>query len=124
MDANGWIDVSRGGRRQLIFYPLVLAGAAGWTTLQAGQVLVMQWALKVTWEVLLTPVTYAMVAWLKRAEGLNVFDTRTDFTRPEHGGRTDAEPVRHFASGLVPAALSPDVELCLSADYPHRCAMP
>ena len=110
MDANGRIDVSRGGRRQLIFYPLTFAGAAGWTTLQVGQVLVMKWALKVTWEVLLTPVTYAMVAWLKRAEGLNVFDTRTDFTRPERGGRTDAEPVRHFASGLVPAALGPDVE--------------
>ena len=68
------------GVDSLIFYPLAFAGAAGWTTLQVGQVLVTQWMLKVAWEVLLTPVTYAVVAWLKRAEGLDVFDTGTDFT--------------------------------------------
>ena len=39
-----------------------------------------QWALKVAWEVLLTPVTYAVVGSLKRAEGVDVFDRGTDFT--------------------------------------------
>jgi queuosine precursor transporter len=34
----------------------------------------------VLWEVLLTPVTYAVVNRLKKAEGVEVFDTETDFT--------------------------------------------
>jgi hypothetical protein len=28
----------------------------------------------------MTPVTYATVGWLKRAEGVDFFDTDTDFT--------------------------------------------
>jgi uncharacterized PurR-regulated membrane protein YhhQ (DUF165 family) len=43
-------------------------------------VLFTQWALKVGWEVLLTPVTYLVVGALKRAEGVDVFDRDTDFT--------------------------------------------
>ena len=31
-------------------------------------------------EALLTPVTYAVVGWLKRREGVDVFDTGTDFS--------------------------------------------
>lgn len=31
------------------------------------------------WEVLLTPATYALVGWLKRREGIDVYDTATDF---------------------------------------------
>ena len=68
------------GVDSLIFYPLAFLGAEGWTTGQVGQVLIAQWALKVSWEVLLTPVTYAVVGWLKRVEGVDVFDTGTDFT--------------------------------------------
>ena len=29
---------------------------------------------------LLTPVTFAMVRWLKRREGVDVYDVGTDFT--------------------------------------------
>jgi uncharacterized PurR-regulated membrane protein YhhQ (DUF165 family) len=43
-------------------------------------VMLTQWALKVAWEVILTPVTYVVVASLKRAEGVDVFDRATDFT--------------------------------------------
>ena len=32
------------------------------------------------WEALLTPVTYVVVGWLKRAEGVDVYDDGTDFT--------------------------------------------
>ena len=39
-----------------------------------------QWALKVAWEALLTPVTYAVVGFLKRREGVDVYDDGTDFT--------------------------------------------
>ena len=44
------------------------------------KVLLTQWFLKVSWEVILTPVTYAIVGFLKRSEGVDVFDEHTDFT--------------------------------------------
>lgn len=64
----------------LIFYPLAFWGAAGWTDALVVKVLLTQWALKVAWEALLTPATYAVVGFLKRREGVDVFDERTDFT--------------------------------------------
>ncbi len=68
------------GVDSLIFYPLAFWGVAGWTPHLVVVVLFTQWALKVGWEVLLTPVTYAVVNGLKRAEGVDVFDTGTDFS--------------------------------------------
>lgn len=68
------------GVDSLIFYPLAFWGATGWTNDLVIQVLVTQWVLKVSWEVLLTPVTYIVVGWLKRREGVDVFDEGTDFT--------------------------------------------
>jgi len=38
------------------------------------------WGLKVAWEILLTPVTYAVVGWLKREEGVDVFDRESDWS--------------------------------------------
>jgi queuosine precursor transporter len=38
-----------------------------------------QWAAKVLYEAAATPLTYAVVRWLKSAEGLDTFDSRTDF---------------------------------------------
>ena len=38
-----------------------------------------QWLVKVAYEVLATPLTYAVVAWLKRAEGIDTFDRSTNF---------------------------------------------
>ena len=43
------------------------------------QVIAFNYVYKVTLEVLLTPVTYGVVGFLKRAEGLDVFDTKTNF---------------------------------------------
>ncbi|MBB4152775.1 hypothetical protein GGQ80_000663 [Sphingomonas jinjuensis] len=68
------------GVDSLIFYPLAFWGATGWTPDLVVTVLYTQWALKVGWEVLLTPVTYLVVGWLKRAEGVDVFDQGTDFS--------------------------------------------
>ena len=68
------------GVDSLIFYPLAFLGAAGWTTALVLKVLVTQWVLKVSWEVFLTPVTYAIVGFLKRREGIDVFDEGTSFT--------------------------------------------
>jgi uncharacterized integral membrane protein (TIGR00697 family) len=68
------------GVDSLIFYPLAFWGAAGWSNDLVIKVLLTQWALKVAWEVILTPVTYAVVGALKRREGVDVFDEGTNFT--------------------------------------------
>jgi len=62
----------------VIFYPLAFLGV--WGTPQVLTVLVTNWALKVGWEVVLTPLTYAVVGFLKRREGIDVFDQGTNFT--------------------------------------------
>ena len=62
----------------LIFYPLAFWGVWDCDTLLV--VLLTQWALKVGWEALLTPVTYAVVGFLKRREGIDVYDAGTDFS--------------------------------------------
>jgi hypothetical protein len=66
------------GIDSLIFYPLAFYGL--WDNRTLLIVLLTQFALKVAWEVLLTPVTYAVVGWLKRREGIDVYDRGTDFT--------------------------------------------
>jgi uncharacterized integral membrane protein (TIGR00697 family) len=68
------------GLDSLIFYPLAFYGIAGWPPELLWQVVLSQWAIKTAWEALLTPVTYAAVGWLKRREGVEVFDTATDFS--------------------------------------------
>ena len=68
------------GVDSLIFYPAAFLGAAGWSTDLVLTVMLTQWVLKVGWEVLLTPVTYAIVGFLKRQEGVDVYDEHTDFT--------------------------------------------
>jgi queuosine precursor transporter len=61
-----------------IFYPLAFWGV--WSNEQVLTVMVTNYALKVAWEVLLTPVTYKVVGFMKRREGVDVFDGATDFT--------------------------------------------
>jgi len=68
------------GVDSLIFYPLAFWGAEGWTGALVVTVMLTQWALKVGWEVVLTPVTYLVVGWLKRREGVDVYDEATNFT--------------------------------------------
>src|SRR3990170_3100727 len=68
------------GLDSLIFYPLAFYGLAGWPIEQLWQVVLSQWAIKTAWEALLTPVTYAVVGFLKRREGVDVFDSGTDFS--------------------------------------------
>ncbi|PZU09197.1 queuosine precursor transporter [Sphingomonas sp.] len=68
------------GADSLIFYPLAFYGLPDWPVAALGAVMLSQFILKVSWEVLLTPVTYAVVGFLKRREGIDVYDTDTDFT--------------------------------------------
>ena len=73
------------GLDSLIFYPLAFYGLPGWPVEQLGQVVLSQWLIKTGWETLLTPVTYAVVGFLKRREGIDVFDTATAFSPFAHG---------------------------------------
>ena len=66
------------GVDSLLFYPLAFYG--NWTDAQVLTVMVTNWAMKVFWEMLLTPVTYGVVNMLKRREGLDVYDQGTNFT--------------------------------------------
>ena len=66
------------GVDSLLFYPLAFLGV--FETGTVIKLMLTQWVLKVAWEALLTPVTYAVVGWLKRKEGVDVFDRGTDFT--------------------------------------------
>ncbi len=66
------------GVDSLIFYPVAFYGI--WSNEQLMTVMVTNWALKVAWEALLTPVTYAVVGALKRREGMDLFDNDTNFT--------------------------------------------
>jgi queuosine precursor transporter len=68
------------GVDSLLFYPIAFWGQDGWSPEQIRQVVISQFVLKVSWEILLTPVTYAVIGWLKRREGIDVFDTGTDFS--------------------------------------------
>jgi queuosine precursor transporter len=68
------------GIDSLIFYPLAFYGMADWPVSALAEVMLSQFILKVSWEVLLTPVTYAVVGWLKRKEGVDVYDIGTNFT--------------------------------------------
>jgi hypothetical protein len=66
------------GVDSLIFYPVAFLGVMDVeTVVWLG---LTQWGLKVAWEAVLTPVTYAVVGWLKRREGVDVYDEGTDFT--------------------------------------------
>jgi len=62
----------------LIFYPLAFYGV--WETATLAKVVAFNWFMKVSVEALFTPVTYAVVGFLKRAENEDYYDRGTDFT--------------------------------------------
>ncbi|WAT19001.1 queuosine precursor transporter [Aurantiacibacter sp. MUD11] len=66
------------GVDSLLFYPIAFLGV--WETSDVLLVMVTNWALKVGWEAALTPVTYRVVGFLKKREGVEIFDTDTDFS--------------------------------------------
>jgi uncharacterized integral membrane protein (TIGR00697 family) len=62
----------------LIFYPLAFLGV--WTSDLVVSVMLANYVLKVVWEAVMTPLTYRVVNFLKRAEHEDYFDRQTDFT--------------------------------------------
>jgi uncharacterized integral membrane protein (TIGR00697 family) len=61
-----------------IFYPVAFLGV--WKTEAVIAVMITNWGLKVLWEAVLTPVTYGVVGWMKAREGVDVYDTDTEFS--------------------------------------------
>ena len=62
----------------LVFYPLAFYGV--WQPELVLRVMLTNYTLKVLWEVVMTPVTYQVVNFLKRAEAEDYFDRGTNFT--------------------------------------------
>ncbi len=63
----------------LIFYPLAFLNAPGWSNEQVISVMIGNYFLKVLWEIVATPVTYKVVAFLKRVELEDHYDRDTNF---------------------------------------------
>lgn len=61
-----------------IFYPLAFLGT--WSPQTLVTVALTNYVLKVMWEVLATPLTYRVVAAIKRAENEDFYDHKTNFT--------------------------------------------
>jgi uncharacterized integral membrane protein (TIGR00697 family) len=57
----------------IIFITVVFAGTLAGS--QLWNMILLQYLWKVLYEVLLTPLTYGIVGWMKRKEGIDVYDT-------------------------------------------------
>jgi uncharacterized integral membrane protein (TIGR00697 family) len=62
-----------------LFYPLAFYGSGIIPDDKLPLVMLSQFVAKVAVEVVLTPVTYKVVGWLKRAENEDYYDRKTDF---------------------------------------------
>lgn len=67
------------GVDSLLFYPLAFWGTGIIPDEQLPAVMLAQFVAKVGVEVAFTPLTYRIVAWLKRAENEDYYDRDTDF---------------------------------------------
>lgn len=65
------------GVDSMIFYTVAFVGV--WTAEQLMTVMVSNYLIKCGWEALATPITYRIVAVLKRAEHEDFYDRTTDF---------------------------------------------
>jgi uncharacterized PurR-regulated membrane protein YhhQ (DUF165 family) len=51
----------------------------GWSVSTVVQTIAFNWVFKVMFEVVMTPFTYLVCNWLKRAEGVDHYDCDTNF---------------------------------------------
>jgi uncharacterized integral membrane protein (TIGR00697 family) len=61
-----------------LFYSIAFYGL--WDTALLGSVMLTQYLFKSGWEIIMTPLTYRVVGFLKRAEHVDYFDRTTNFT--------------------------------------------
>ena len=66
------------GVDSLVFYPVAFLGV--WEPKMVLTVMVSNYMLKVLWEIIATPLTYRLIAALKRAESEDYYDRNTEFT--------------------------------------------
>ncbi|HVR71449.1 MAG TPA: queuosine precursor transporter [Vicinamibacteria bacterium] len=66
------------GVDSLLFYPLAFLGV--WTSELVLTVMLTNYLVKVGWEAAITPATYRIVGFLKRAEAEDYYDRDTNFT--------------------------------------------
>ncbi|MBW2060844.1 MAG: queuosine precursor transporter [Deltaproteobacteria bacterium] len=66
------------GLDSMLFITLAFVGTIPWSAL--GLAVVTQWLVKSSYEAIATPLTYAVVGFLKKKEGLEIFDHRTRFS--------------------------------------------
>jgi uncharacterized integral membrane protein (TIGR00697 family) len=64
------------GLDSLVFITVAFAGTPG---IDLPTAIATQWLVKVAYEALATPLTYLVVAYLKRVEGMDVYDRGTNF---------------------------------------------
>jgi uncharacterized integral membrane protein (TIGR00697 family) len=62
----------------MVFYPVAFLGV--WDAHLVLQVMISNYTIKCAWEALVTPVTYKVVNFLKRAEQEDYYDHKTNFT--------------------------------------------
>jgi len=63
----------------LVFYPLAFIGVAGFSSHLILSIMITNYILKVSWEVIATPLTYSVVNFLKKKENEDYYDYKTDF---------------------------------------------
>ena len=61
-----------------LFYVIAFYGI--WATADVVKVAMLQYVLKTSWEIVMTPATYRVVGFLKRAEHEDYYDLHTNFT--------------------------------------------
>ncbi len=65
------------GADSAVFITLAFAGTPAGAAL--GELVLTQWIAKVLYETAATPFTYAVVAWVKRHEGIDTYDRQASF---------------------------------------------
>jgi uncharacterized integral membrane protein (TIGR00697 family) len=66
------------GVDSMVFYPVAFFGV--WSNHLVMQVMISNYIVKVLWEAVVTPITYQVVGFLKKAEQEDYYDVGTDFT--------------------------------------------
>lgn len=61
-----------------VFVLVAFTGAMPTSAL--GEVILSAWAVKVGWEIIALPITLAVVGYVKKAEGVDVYDAHTSFS--------------------------------------------
>jgi len=67
-----------GGVDSLIFIAIAFYGVIPLKGIE--EAILSQWFLKVAYEIVITPLTYRIVRFLKQAEGIDAFDKETNFS--------------------------------------------